>query len=101
MIDQFEEYSGIDLPSLSQSDLMAKRWYSESYSGHWYEQRIPDKLLRSRYIHGNYVLNEAGLYEEFCIWATKNCIGHWALPRSHSLLFTHEEDKVMFVLKFL
>ena len=79
------------LPELTQEEMDSRKWYASMYPEIWHEQKIPDRLLRVR----------DGYYDEFCIWFTKNCEGHWALPRSHSLLFTHEEDQVKFILKFL
>jgi hypothetical protein len=81
-------------PQLSATDREARRWLMDSYDS-WFEQRIPDRLMLSKR------KADDGCYEIYCAWFEENGTGYWALPRSHLILFTHEEDRVKFILRFL
>ena len=41
------------------------------------------------------------LYDEFGRWFERECKGNWAYPTPYLLLFTNEEDKCKFILKYM
>jgi len=52
----------------------------------WFELEISHEILQSN---------------EFGEWFSNECVGYWAYPTFNSILFSHEEDKVKAILKYM
>lgn len=60
----------------------------------WFKTSIKsDLLLREPMLHVEYI--------KFGTWFKTNCVGFWAFPNPKLLLFTSDEDRIKFILKYL
>lgn len=65
-----------------------KNWFKLKFDNNLFEDDTDDK-------------DPHNLYNEFGRWFVKECEGYWAHPRRGLLLFSHEEDKVKVILKYI
>lgn len=72
-----------------------RRVYS-SDKDQWHRLELPHGVLE-----GDTLDETNSLYSQFGQWFQKECYGSWAYPSPGILLFSHEEDKVKVVLKYL
>ncbi len=63
----------------------------------WFKVPIDPELLRPD-MYSNKDFYQS--YDEFGEWFEENCIGFWAYPNPHFILFTVNEDRIKFILKY-
>lgn len=60
----------------------------------WFETNMPNSVINPKHIR------QPG-YNEFGNWFLENCEGEWAYPGPTRILFSREEDRVKFILRWL
>jgi len=63
----------------------------------WFPLTTPANLINP----GPSTQSREKTYNQFGNWFIENCTGVWAYPASTDLLFSKEEDKIKFILRWM